>query len=111
MPWLHRALIAFFSAIIVVALFLPDISELDDRNDRLEIGKHYALSIDSDAFPIGNAAPPTVVLKWEEHTVRSGESAAILFHVLVFLLAYFTILSIPTTILSSSFRVCAPVTS
>lgn len=79
LPWLHRALIAFFSAIIVVALFLPDISELDDSNDRLEIGKHYTLSIDSAAFPAGNAAPPTVVLKWEEHTVRAGESAAILF--------------------------------
>ncbi|MGR5176753.1 peptidoglycan DD-metalloendopeptidase family protein [Vibrio parahaemolyticus] len=79
LPWLHRALIAFFSALIVIALFLPDISELDDGNDRLQVGKHYALTIDNGAFSIGDAIPPTVVLKWEEHTVRSGESAAVLF--------------------------------
>lgn len=79
LPWLHRALIAFFTALIVIALFLPDVTELDDGNDRLEVGKHYALTIDNSAFPIGDAIPPTVVLNWEEHTVRSGESAAILF--------------------------------
>ncbi|MFC5076629.1 Murein DD-endopeptidase MepM [Vibrio thalassae] len=79
LPWLHRALIAFFTALIVVALFLPDVQELDDGQDRLEVGKHYALTINNSAFPIGDEIPPTVVLKWEEHTVRSGESAALLF--------------------------------
>ncbi|MFA0085140.1 peptidase M23 [Vibrio sp. 10N.286.49.C2] len=79
LPWLHRALIAFFTALIVVALFLPDAAELHDDPNKLEIGKYYPLTINASSLNIANEPPPTVVLNWEEHSVRSGESAAILF--------------------------------
>ncbi|MCL9775156.1 peptidoglycan DD-metalloendopeptidase family protein [Vibrio methylphosphonaticus] len=79
LPWLHRALIAFFTALIVVALFLPDAADLHDDPNKLEVGKYYPLKIKASALSIVNEQPPTVVLNWEEHSVRSGESAAILF--------------------------------
>ncbi|MCJ2378678.1 peptidoglycan DD-metalloendopeptidase family protein [Vibrio sp. ZSDZ34] len=79
LPWLHRALISLFTALIVIALFLPDAEELREDNDRLEVGKHYSLSMNVNALSPTHNISPTAVLRWEEHTVRSGESAAVLF--------------------------------
>jgi murein DD-endopeptidase MepM/ murein hydrolase activator NlpD len=79
LPWLHRALISLFTALIVIALFLPDAEELREDNDRLEVGKHYSLSMNVNALSPTHNVSPTAVLRWEEHTVRSGESAAVLF--------------------------------
>ncbi len=80
LPWIHRALIAFFSAIIVIALFfLPDANELRNTENQLEVGRHYPLTINAEALNVGNDIAPVVVLRWEKHTVKSGESAALLF--------------------------------
>ncbi|MGF1709193.1 peptidoglycan DD-metalloendopeptidase family protein [Vibrio kagoshimensis] len=80
LPILHRALIAFFSAIIFIALFLlPDANSLRDSENRLEVGKLYPLTINAEALAIGTDIAPTAVLKWEKYTVRSGESTAVLF--------------------------------
>ncbi len=79
LPWLHRALISLFTALIVIALFLPDAEELREDKDRLEVGKHYSLSMNVNALSPTHTISPTAVLRWEEHTVRSGESAAVLF--------------------------------
>lgn len=80
LPLLHRILICFFSALIVVALMLPDVSELQEaKPNKLVVGQHYPVKIDSMALHVGTEILPSVVLKWEEHTVRSGESAAVLF--------------------------------
>ncbi|WP_117233662.1 peptidoglycan DD-metalloendopeptidase family protein [Vibrio maerlii] len=80
LPWIHRALIAFFSAVIVIALFfLPDANELRNTENQLEVGRHYPLTINMEALDITNTAVPVAVLRWEKHTVKSGESAALLF--------------------------------
>ncbi|CAH0526820.1 peptidoglycan DD-metalloendopeptidase family protein [Vibrio hippocampi] len=80
LPWLHRALICFFSALIAVALMLPDASELQKVDpDKLVVGQHYPVEINFDGLQIGDEILPSVILNWEEHTVRSGESAAVLF--------------------------------
>ncbi|MCW8332250.1 peptidoglycan DD-metalloendopeptidase family protein [Vibrio paucivorans] len=80
LPWVHRAFIAFFSAIIVIALFfLPDPKDLRPDKKRFEVGRHYPLTINAEALSPGTSISPTAALRWEKHTVGSGESAAILF--------------------------------
>ncbi|MBM7038611.1 peptidoglycan DD-metalloendopeptidase family protein [Vibrio ulleungensis] len=80
LPLLHRALIAFFTAIVVFALFfLPDAHELHEDDDRLEIGRHYPLTINTQALNPTQRIDPIVALDWQSITVGNGESAAILF--------------------------------
>lgn len=80
LPWIHKTLIVFFSAIIFVALFLlPDASDLRTDESRLELGRHYPLAINAEALSPGQDILPTTVLKWETHKVQSGESASVLF--------------------------------
>ncbi|MDE1264328.1 peptidoglycan DD-metalloendopeptidase family protein [Vibrio aestuarianus] len=80
LPWIHRALIAFLSAIIVFALFfLPDPKDLSRDQERLEIGRHYPLTINAEALSPGVSIAPSAVLRWETYQVRPGESTAVLF--------------------------------
>jgi murein DD-endopeptidase MepM/ murein hydrolase activator NlpD len=80
LPWVHRALIAFFSAVITIALFfLPDPKDLRQDISIYEVGRHYPLTINAEALSPGVSISPTVGLRWEKHTIGSGESAAILF--------------------------------
>ncbi len=80
LPWIHRALIALFSALIVVALFfLPNPEDLRNDSNRLEVGRHYPLAINSEALSPGSTILPSAILRWEKHTVHAGESAAVLF--------------------------------
>jgi murein DD-endopeptidase MepM/ murein hydrolase activator NlpD len=80
LPILHRALIAFFTAIVVFALFfLPDARDLHEDDDRLEIGRHYPLTINTQALNPTQRIDPIVALDWQSITVGNGESAAILF--------------------------------
>ncbi|OIQ25227.1 peptidoglycan DD-metalloendopeptidase family protein [uncultured Vibrio sp.] len=80
LPWVHRALIAFFSAIITIALFfLPDPKDLRQEKSTYEIGRHYPLTINAEALSPGTSISPLAGLRWEKHTIGSGESAAILF--------------------------------
>ncbi|MBY7898397.1 peptidoglycan DD-metalloendopeptidase family protein [Vibrio fluvialis] len=80
LPWIHRALIALFSALIVIALFfLPNPEALRNDSNRLQVGHHYPLAINSEALSPGATILPSAVLRWEKHTVHSGESAAVLF--------------------------------
>ncbi|WP_217540266.1 peptidoglycan DD-metalloendopeptidase family protein [Vibrio metschnikovii] len=80
LPWVHRACIAFFSAVIVIALFfLPDQEALRNHPERLQIGRHYPLTIDREALAPGSTVLPSALLRWETHNVNSGESAALLF--------------------------------
>ena len=80
LPLLHRFLIGFFSALIVIALFfLPDPRELAPEENMLEIGHNYPLTINSEALAPGVSITPTATMRWEEHTVAAGESAAVLF--------------------------------
>ncbi|PMK04506.1 peptidoglycan DD-metalloendopeptidase family protein [Vibrio sp. 10N.261.55.A7] len=80
LPWVHRALIVFFSAVITIALFfLPDPKELRQEKSTYEIGRHYPLTINAEALSPGVTISPLAGLRWEKHTIGSGESAAILF--------------------------------
>ncbi len=80
LPWMHRALIAIFSAVIVIALFfLPDPKDLHPEESRYEVGRHYPLTINAEALSPGNQVAPSAVMRWEKHKVGNGESAAILF--------------------------------
>ncbi|WP_394127849.1 peptidoglycan DD-metalloendopeptidase family protein [Vibrio hepatarius] len=79
LPWIHRALIAFFSAIIVVALFLPAPKDLRDEESNYQIGKAYPIKIDQGVFVEQSSVPTLAVLRWEKHTIGSGDSMALLF--------------------------------
>ncbi len=80
LPWIHRALIAIFSALIVFALlFLPSPETLQSNPDRLQVGRHYPLAINKEALSPGTTILPSAILRWEKYQVRSGESAAVLF--------------------------------
>jgi murein DD-endopeptidase MepM/ murein hydrolase activator NlpD len=80
LPTLHRVLIAFFSALIVVALFfLPTPNELGKEQRKLEVGRHYNLSIKAQALAPGKNVAPSAVLHWEKYRVEEGESAGLLF--------------------------------
>ncbi|MGR4988890.1 peptidoglycan DD-metalloendopeptidase family protein [Vibrio rotiferianus] len=82
LPLLHKVLIGVFSALIVVALFfLPDPQDLAPEQSRLEIGQHYPvpLSLPTNLSNPSLSSLPSV-LRWETHTVKDGESAAVLFN-------------------------------
>ncbi|MCE0493339.1 peptidoglycan DD-metalloendopeptidase family protein [Vibrio salinus] len=80
LPLLHKILIGLISAVIVFSMiFLPSPSALRKNEKHLEIGRHYPLSINKEALAPGESIPPTAVLRWERHIVKSGESAAVLF--------------------------------
>ncbi len=80
LPLLHRALIAFFVAIIIFALFfLPDVSELKPHQAQLEVGRHYPISMNAKSLNSTQATKPKATLNWQTVTVANGESAAILF--------------------------------
>jgi len=79
LPWIHRALIAFFSAVIVVALFLPAPKDLREEESNYQIGKAYPIEIDQGIFTEQSSVPTLAVLRWEKHTIGSGDSMALLF--------------------------------
>ena len=79
LPWIHRALIALFSALIVIALFLPAPQDLRQDERQYQVGKAYPLSIDQSALILEERAPTFAVLRWEKHTIGSGDSMALLF--------------------------------
>ncbi|QIA64164.1 peptidoglycan DD-metalloendopeptidase family protein [Vibrio astriarenae] len=80
LPWLHRLLIGFASALITFALFfLPEPHTLIDETNNYEIGKPYALTVKPRQLSPSITLPDSVGLNWQSHTVGSGESAAILF--------------------------------
>ncbi|KHT38587.1 peptidoglycan DD-metalloendopeptidase family protein [Vibrio sinaloensis] len=79
LPWMHRALIALFSAVIVIALFLPEPEDLRQDERQYQIGKAYPLSIDPTALTLETRRSNLAVLRWDKHTVGSGDSMALLF--------------------------------
>ena len=80
LPWLHKALIALFSGLIVIALFfLPHPNDLMQDPNRLKLGQHYPLQLNYDLLIKEEALPASTVLQWKKMTVQSGESSALLF--------------------------------
>lgn len=79
LPWIHRALIAFFSAFIVIALFLPTPNDLRQEESNYQVGKAYPLTLNIDQLTQQESISPLAVLRWEKHTIGSGDSMALLF--------------------------------
>lgn len=79
LPWIHRALIAIFSAFIVIALFLPAPRDLRQEESNYQVGKAYPLAIDLEQLALQESVPKLAVLRWEKHTIGSGDSMALLF--------------------------------
>ncbi|CAM4062860.1 peptidoglycan DD-metalloendopeptidase family protein [Vibrio neonatus] len=80
LPFLHQALICGFSALIVVALFLlPHPSQLYKQENNYQVGRQYPLEINAKALSPIEEKKPMVIMRWETHKVRSGESASVLF--------------------------------
>ncbi len=81
LPLLHKVLIGFFSALIIVALFfLPDPQDLDPQQSRLKVGEHYPVSISVESPERSASSNLPSVLRWETYKVKNGESAAVLFN-------------------------------
>ncbi|MEF1291930.1 OapA N-terminal domain-containing protein, partial [Vibrio sp. M260118] len=79
LPWIHRALIALFSALIVIVLFLPAPNDLRQEETIYQVGKAYPLAIDIEQLALQESPARHAVLRWEKHTVGSGDSMALLF--------------------------------
>ncbi|HCG8157556.1 TPA: peptidoglycan DD-metalloendopeptidase family protein [Vibrio parahaemolyticus] len=81
LPLLHKVLIGFFSALIIIALFfLPDPQDLNPQQSRLKVGQHYPVPISLELTTLNRASQMSSVLRWETYKVKNGESAAILFN-------------------------------
>ncbi|EHR6470758.1 TPA: peptidoglycan DD-metalloendopeptidase family protein [Vibrio parahaemolyticus] len=81
LPLLHKVLIGFFSALIIIALFfLPDPQDLNPQQSRLKVGQHYPVPISLELTTLNGSSQMSSVLRWETYTVKNGESAAILFN-------------------------------
>ncbi len=79
LPWIHRALITLFSAFIVIVLFLPAPNDLRQEETIYQVGKAYPLAIDIEQLALQESPARHAVLRWEKHTVGSGDSMALLF--------------------------------
>ncbi|WP_218753355.1 peptidoglycan DD-metalloendopeptidase family protein [Vibrio parahaemolyticus] len=81
LPLLHKVLIGFFSALIIIALFfLPDPQDLNPQQSRLKVGQHYPVPISLKLTTLNGSSQMSSVLRWETYKVKNGESAAILFN-------------------------------
>ncbi|EHH2511578.1 peptidoglycan DD-metalloendopeptidase family protein [Vibrio parahaemolyticus] len=81
LPLLHKVLIGFFSALIIIALFfLPDPQDLNPQQSRLKVGQHYPVPISLELTTLNASSQMSSVLRWETYKVKNGESAAILFN-------------------------------
>lgn len=79
LPWMHRACIALFSALIVIALFLPSPQDLRPDEKLYEVGEHYPIAISAEALISSDSENTAASLRWEKHTIGSGDSMALLF--------------------------------
>ncbi|MDF5081655.1 peptidoglycan DD-metalloendopeptidase family protein [Vibrio parahaemolyticus] len=81
LPLMHKVLIGFFSALIIIALFfLPDPQDLNPQQSRLKVGQHYPVPISLELTTLNSSSQMSTVLRWETYKVKNGESAAILFN-------------------------------
>ncbi|MFB9135941.1 peptidoglycan DD-metalloendopeptidase family protein [Vibrio olivae] len=79
LPKLHRILIALCIVLMIVALCLPSPKSLHHESSFYQIGQHYPIEINPQNLSSPKIDSPLASLKWEKHTVGSGESAAVLF--------------------------------
>ncbi len=81
LPLLHKVLIGFFSALIILVLFfLPDPRELSSQHSHLEVGQHYPVPISMELTALNASSSMSSVVRWETYEIKNGESAALLFN-------------------------------
>lgn len=80
---MHQILITLLSAIVVLLILLPGSENSGHPERKFEVGKVYPLDINLEAHqlrPLAKDETPAVPeLNWKEHTVKSGESLAVIF--------------------------------
>lgn len=80
---MHQILITLLSAIVVLLILLPGSENSGHPERKFEIGKVYPLDINLEAHQLRPLAkdeiPAVPELNWKEHTVKSGESLAVIF--------------------------------
>ncbi|GLT18469.1 peptidase M23 [Vibrio zhanjiangensis] len=79
LPVIHRAFIVLFSALIVIALLLPSPSDLRSEKKIYQVGQYYPINIDVDSLATSTSTSSSATLRWEKHTIGSGDSMALLF--------------------------------
>ncbi|UTV27331.1 peptidoglycan DD-metalloendopeptidase family protein [Photobacterium atrarenae] len=83
LPRMHQTLITVLSALVVLLLLVPSTEHQGHPERKFEVGKLYPLDIDLEANqlrPMAQDEKPVVPeLKWKNHTVKSGESLAVVF--------------------------------
>ncbi|NBI52259.1 peptidoglycan DD-metalloendopeptidase family protein [Photobacterium alginatilyticum] len=83
LPRMHQILITLLSAIVVLLILLPGSENSGHPERKFEVGKVYPLDINLEAHqlrPLAKDEKPAVPeLNWKEHTVKSGESLAVIF--------------------------------
>ncbi|MGF1699734.1 peptidoglycan DD-metalloendopeptidase family protein [Photobacterium makurazakiensis] len=83
LPKIHQTLITVISAFMVLLLLWPSSENTGHPERRFEIGKFYPLDIDFETTQLRPMAeddiPAIPPLTWKEHTVKSGESLAVVF--------------------------------
>ncbi|MGF1685532.1 peptidoglycan DD-metalloendopeptidase family protein [Photobacterium japonica] len=88
LPRMHQVLIGAISTLVVLLLFWPGAERSSHPDRKFEIGKLYPLDLDlrpeaaeaNQLRPMaGDETPVFPALTWKEHTVKSGESLAIVF--------------------------------
>ncbi|MCW8330120.1 peptidoglycan DD-metalloendopeptidase family protein [Photobacterium sp. SDRW27] len=83
LPRMHQILITLLSAIVVLLILLPGTENNAHPERKFEIGKAYPLDIDFESNqlrPLEKDEKPVIPeLQWKEHSVKSGESLAVVF--------------------------------
>ena len=79
LPAIHRTFIALFGALIIIALLLPSPRELISEKKLYQLGEYYPIDIDARSLTVPDSDSKTSALRWEKHTVGSGDTMALLF--------------------------------
>ncbi|WP_341659093.1 peptidoglycan DD-metalloendopeptidase family protein [Vibrio sp.] len=79
LPAIHRAFIVLFGALIIIALLLPSPRDLSSEKKLYQLGEYYPIDIDNRSLTVFDSDNKSAALRWEKHTVGSGDTMALLF--------------------------------
>lgn len=79
-PVIHRTLIALSSAAVIVGMLLipNDMNVQNTDPNALQVGRSYPVDINPELL-VSPEPNRNAQIRWEKHTVKSGESSALLF--------------------------------
>ncbi|WP_076586213.1 peptidoglycan DD-metalloendopeptidase family protein [Vibrio ostreicida] len=79
LPRIHQACIALFGALIFIALLLPSPQTMRPDDALYKIGEYYPVDIKRDALMSSSTVPNSALVSWQNHTIGSGDTMALLF--------------------------------